>query len=282
MTQQKAAVKTAPKKLVKCPNCGSKRLSQYSKKTVCSNCGFVLDHSTINKSRKPIRQSSFQANHENPTAHLGFGENNSKKWQKLLRASDATERNLAVVLYEVTKIGQSMSVPENTLKLALEVYRTIISANLTKRKPAKVLAATIVYIACRQTGIAQSLKEIAYLSKIGPQKIRRTYNSLSKKMNLINKFTASDLHVRKLAISLFQQEKTVEIAEKIVCCTKNEKFCQGKNPVGLAASSCYIASILTGEAKTQREIAEASRVTEATVRNGYKQFVQNNLFKISL
>jgi len=213
---------------------------------------------------------------------VGFSEDSFKKWQTLLRVSDSTERNLAMVLFEITRIGQSMFLSENTLKLASDVYKTVIQANLTKRKPTRVLAATIVYIACRQAGIARSLNEIAYLSKISPKKIRRTYNTLIKKLKSTSKPTMLNLYARKLAISLFQQEKTVEAAEKIIYNSKDQKFSQGKNPVGLAASACYIASILTGERKTQREIAEVARVTEATMRTRYKQIAKHLLFKISL
>jgi transcription initiation factor TFIIIB Brf1 subunit/transcription initiation factor TFIIB len=282
MALQGAAVKTGLKKVTKCPNCGNKRLSQYGIKTVCANCSFVIDpNSTKNKLKKRIRQNSFQTSHENPTVHLDLGENGSKKWQKLLRVSDSTERNLAMVLFEITKIGQIMSLPEDTLKLSSGVYKTVVQANLTKRTSTPVLAATIVYIACRQAGIARSLNEIAHLSKISPRKIRHTYNTLFKKLNTTSKPTMPNLYVRKLATNLFRQEKTVQVAEKTIQCLEKEKFCQGKNPVGLAASACYIASIITGETKTQREIAEAARVTEATLRTRYKQIAKNHLFKVS-
>jgi transcription initiation factor TFIIB len=44
----------------------------------------------------------------------------------------------------------------------------------------------------------------------------------------------------------------------------------GKDPMGLAASVLYMASLETGENRTQTDIAEAAGVTEVTVRNRYK------------
>ena len=44
-------------------------------------------------------------------------------------------------------------------------------------------------------------------------------------------------------------------------------------PKGLAASAIYLAAILVGERRTQREIAEVTGVTEVTVRNRYKDLV---------
>ncbi|MDO8055382.1 MAG: transcription initiation factor IIB, partial [Candidatus Hermodarchaeota archaeon] len=51
---------------------------------------------------------------------------------------------------------------------------------------------------------------------------------------------------------------------------------------GLAAASLYIASIQEGERRTQREIAEISRVTEVTVRNRYKELVRELGLKVEV
>jgi transcription initiation factor TFIIB len=45
----------------------------------------------------------------------------------------------------------------------------------------------------------------------------------------------------------------------------------GRNPVGIAASLIYMASIVTGQSRTQREIADITNVTEVTIRNRYKE-----------
>ena len=47
----------------------------------------------------------------------------------------------------------------------------------------------------------------------------------------------------------------------------------GRGPVGLAAASLYVASLLTGEKRTQREIADVVGVTEVTIRNRYKEII---------
>ncbi len=47
----------------------------------------------------------------------------------------------------------------------------------------------------------------------------------------------------------------------------------GKGPTGVAAACLYIASLLTGEKKTQGQVAEVARVTEVTIRNRYKELV---------
>jgi transcription initiation factor TFIIB len=45
----------------------------------------------------------------------------------------------------------------------------------------------------------------------------------------------------------------------------------GKDPMGLAATVLYLSCLKTGEERTQTQIAEASGVTEVTVRNRLKE-----------
>jgi transcription initiation factor TFIIB len=47
----------------------------------------------------------------------------------------------------------------------------------------------------------------------------------------------------------------------------------GKNPMGLAASVLYISSMKTGENVTQGDISNAAGVTEVTLRNRYKDLI---------
>jgi transcription initiation factor TFIIB len=47
----------------------------------------------------------------------------------------------------------------------------------------------------------------------------------------------------------------------------------GKNPMGLAATVLYISCLKTGENITQRDISNAAGITEVTLRNRYKDLV---------
>ncbi len=78
------------------------------------------------------------------------------------------------------------------------------------------------------------------------------------------------------------QGKVEEIAHKTISVAKENKLTSGRGPTGIAAAASYIASVLTGERKTQREIAEIAQVTEVTIRNRYKELINRLLFHISL
>ena len=44
----------------------------------------------------------------------------------------------------------------------------------------------------------------------------------------------------------------------------------GKDPMGLAATVLYASCMKTGEQKTQFELAKAAQITDATIRNRFK------------
>jgi transcription initiation factor TFIIB len=67
---------------------------------------------------------------------------------------------------------------------------------------------------------------------------------------------------------------TARRAIDLVTSAKKEGLTAGKDPTGLAAAAIYIAGIVEGERRTQREIAETATVTEVTVRNRYKELVR--------
>jgi transcription initiation factor TFIIB len=78
------------------------------------------------------------------------------------------------------------------------------------------------------------------------------------------------------------QGKTEQIANKILAAARKLRLTSGRGPTGIAAAATYIASVLVGERRTQREIAEIAKVTEVTIRNRYKELVSNITFSMEL
>ena len=47
----------------------------------------------------------------------------------------------------------------------------------------------------------------------------------------------------------------------------------GRGPAGIAAAALYVAALIHGEKRTQREVADVAGVTEVTIRNRYKELL---------
>jgi transcription initiation factor TFIIB len=69
---------------------------------------------------------------------------------------------------------------------------------------------------------------------------------------------------------LNQLEVKGEVAEmvgRILKFAEESKITLGKEPMGLVSAAVYIASRLSRERITQRQVSDAAGVTEATIRN---------------
>ena len=64
-------------------------------------------------------------------------------------------------------------------------------------------------------------------------------------------------------------------AYELISAAQEKELTSGRGPTGIAASIIYIASVLCGKRRTQREVAEVAGVTEVTIRNRYKELIQN-------
>jgi hypothetical protein len=76
--------------------------------------------------------------------------------------------------------------------------------------------------------------------------------------------------ISKIASKAGLSEKTKGRALVILRRAEETGISTGKDPMGLAAAALYVACILEGEDKTQKDLAEAAGVTEVTIRNRFK------------
>jgi transcription initiation factor TFIIB len=205
-----------------------------------------------------------------------------RKWQRRIRVSDATERNLAFALSEITKISNNLNLPKNILETASVIYRKAVKERLIRGRSIQGVTSAALYLACRQCGLPRTLDEIAQASSVHKKEIGRSYRFLIKELNYSIPPLKPSQYITKFSNQLTMQGKVEEIAHKILASAKELKLTSGRGPTGIAAAASYIASVLTGERKTQREIAEIAQVTEVTIRNRYKELVERQMFEISI
>ncbi len=205
-----------------------------------------------------------------------------RKWQRRIRVSDAMERNLAFALSEITKISNNLSLPKSIFETASVIYRKAVKEHLIRGRSIKGISAASVYIACRKCGLARTLDEISKASNVSKREIGRSYRFLMKKLNYFIPPVRASRYVSRFSNQLEMGGKTEEIANKILVNARELKLTSGRGPLGVAAAAIYIASVLVGERRTQREIAAVAKVTEVTIRNRYRELSDCLQFNMSL
>ena len=77
--------------------------------------------------------------------------------------------------------------------------------------------------------------------------------------------------IPKIANNLHLDQNIISIASNIIKIAQKTGITSGKNPIGLAAASIYLACILDDKYITQKKVAIAADITEVTVRTRYKE-----------
>jgi transcription initiation factor TFIIB len=308
------AVPSIHAKVQQCPECGSTRLMRdyESAEIVCMNCGIVVAAKLADRGPE---WRAFDDEQRAKRARVGapltytihdkglstmidwhdrdiYGKRLSpgqkaqiyrlRKWQRRIRVSDATERNLAFALSEISKIANNLNLPKNILETASVIYRKAVKEHLIRGRSIQGVTSAALYVACRQCGLARTLEEIAQASHINKKEVGRSYRFLIKELNYFIPPVKPSQYITKFSNQLAMQGKVEEIGHKILSTARDLKLTSGRGPTGIAAAASYISSVLTGERKTQREIAEIAQVTEVTIRNRYKELVDRIMFEITL
>lgn len=289
-----------------CPECGCGHLSKdYSRaELVCSSCGLVVDEDIIDhgpewrafdneqkeKRSRTGPPMTYTLHDKGLSTTIGWTNRDAygkaipsknraqlyrlRKWQRRVRISDATERNLALALSGIDRISSGMGLPRTVRETAAVIYRKAALKKLVRGRSIQGVTAASLYAACRQCHVPRTLDEISMIAQMPRKEIGRNYRYISRELELKLMPTAPKDYISRfcsaLKLSSTVQVKTLEI----LAYAANQELTSGRGPTGLAAASLYISSVLCGERRTQREVAEIAGVTEVTIRNRYKELAQ--------
>lgn len=292
-----------------CPSCNSteRNVDTQHAEITCARCGLVLDENLIDNGPE---WRAFDHEQRNRRTRVGapstpaisdnglstdidwknrdingrsIPERNRaqfhrlRKWNKRMRVSRAGERNLALALSELDRLSSRLSIPRSVREDAAVVYRKGAKNNLIRGRSIESMVAASLYTACRRCNIPCTLDEISEASNISKKQIGKNYRFLSRELDIKLKPTSPTDYIprfaSKLDLSGEVQSKAIDIIRK----SNENGLITGKGPTGIAAAALYIASILLGERKTQKDVAEIAGVTEVTIRNRYKELAELNI-----
>ena len=111
--------------------------------------------------------------------------------------------------------------------------------------------------------------------RVSRKEIGRTYRFISRGPGLKSLLPTSPIdYVPRFCSGLTLKGEVQSRAVEILRQAAERELTSGRGPTGVAAAAIYISSILGGERRTQREVAEVAGVTEVTIRNRYKELAE--------
>lgn len=296
-----------------CPECGGRDLSRDYRRAeiVCSKCGLVVDENIVDLGPEwrafGYEQIQERSRSGAPMTYLIHDKGLStiidwrnkdihgkditrhraqlyrlRKWQQRIRISNSIERNLATALTELERVSSRLALPRSVRETTAAVYRKAVKRGLVKGRSIYGVLAASLYTACRQCNVPRTLDEISEASGIDRRDIGKIYRFISRKLGInLNPTTPVNYVPRfgsELGLSSEVQSKAVEILKIAM----DLQLTSGRGPSSVCAAAIYIASVLLGEGRTQKEVAETAAVTEVTIRNRYKELVEKLDIEIAL
>jgi len=298
----KKSIKQVSIRTSSCPECASSNLIEDYRmgEVICSDCGLVVRDNVLDEGpewRAFTRQEKQKRSRVGTPSSLSvhdkglstvidrvnkdaFGRQlpaakrlqmlRLRKWQIRARVHSSVDRNLSQAMAELDRLTDKIRVPPSIKEQGALIYRRALDKGLVRGRSILAIAAASLYASCRFTQTPRTLKEVSNASYVKRKDIARCYRLLLRELNLKMPVANPINSVPKIASKININEKTQQTAIKLLHSAEENKLTAGKDPQGMAAAAIYIACVLEGEKKTQKQIAEAAGVTEVTVRNRYK------------
>lgn len=288
----------------KCTECGSVHLFVNREKgeIICRDCGLVVEDKMVEFSQEwrefegdggdgdesrrrtgaPMTYTQFdqglgtEVGQKSDLFQLGSKDRNKffrlRKWQ--YRISTAIERNLKLALAELKRVSSFLKLPKMVEEEAAMIYTQAVQRGLVRGRSMESVVAGALYAACRRHEVPRTLDELSEASSIEKKEIGRTYRFVTRELGItILPSNPADYIARfasSLKLAAETQSKAVEILEE----AQHAELTSGRGPTGIAAAALYVAALMHGEKRTQREVADVAGVTEVTIRNRYKELLE--------
>lgn len=293
----------------KCPSCSSTNLIYHldTGEIICGDCGTVVqdvmmddipEYRALKRGEREFRSrvsTSLSVHDKGLSTSLSgidrdaFGRKlpisrrikmrRMKKLQIRSTVHSSMDRNIARAMTELDWLCDKVSATSSVKEEAALICRKALRKGVVPTRSIRVIVAASLYAAFRVKGVFTSLQEISKVSLEEERRIARCYRVLCQELNLRIPTVNPLIYIPKIAEKIGVQSNVEALATEILKDTIKNCPLEGKNPQGLAAAALYLACLLSGEERTQKEISKAAGISEATIGRNCRAIMRKNLLE---
>ncbi|MFA4907556.1 MAG: transcription initiation factor IIB [archaeon] len=297
----------------KCPECGSSKMRREAERgeIICQKCGLIVSEDMVDLGKEWRSFDSDQYDEQSRTGSpmkfvklnkglvtmidrrgtdLRGNKLSSKsraqmyrliKWHKRASVSSSMQRNLSIALTEMRRVASYLNIPESLVEAAALLYRKTVKKGLIRGRLIEAVVAAVLYTVCRTYNVPRTLNEMAEATGLTKKEIGRTYRFLVRELKIDIPLTNPIHYIPRFASELNLSGEVQEEGRKILENAISNGLISGRGPTGVAAAAVYIAGLLKGERRTQKEVANVAGVTEVTIRNRYRELKKRLNIEVS-
>lgn len=180
-------------------------------------------------------------------------------------------KNLGKASSELNRIISHLRLSNDITNTAFLYYRVAYKKGLVRGRSVTNMMSAAIYIACRKKQVAIMMKDIARIANITPKELGRSIRIFLLKIKVKKTFHNPSIYVYRLGEDLKLSLHTQRVAIALIDQAHVKGLTNGKSPITMAAASLYIATLQTGEKRTQYQIADFAQTTPATIRIRFKE-----------
>lgn len=289
-----------------CPHCGSEKVVLDTKKgeMVCSSCGRILQRKLKDRGKEwraydPMEKASKKrtgppvndliadrgmSTFISKTRKDGKGKYldpdsqqrvyKLRKWQRRMRHTGTIERSIAFAITEIGTMCSRLALPKVVAESAANLYREASKKDLIRGRSKEAVVAGSLYASCRILEVPRTMREISKASVISSKEMRRAYRVLVDALDLEVPLMNPERFVERYGRELDLNSDVIKDARDLVTRAREKHLTIGRNPRGVVGACLYIAARLDGIDMSQSQVGEEVGVTEVTIRNRYKEIVE--------
>ena len=196
-----------------------------------------------------------------------------RKWDYRSQVHSHADRRLKRAMGELEMLSEKVVVSDAVVERAAYIYRKSIPLISARGRSLNTLVAASLYAACRSTQTPRTLKDIGEAANLDRLDIARSYRLLVTENNISQPVDNPSRSISRIAYGAGLNTKVQRRGLEILKRAEREGALTGNSPMGSAAASLYIASVLEGERSSKTHLAMVSGVTKVTIRNRCKVLV---------
>jgi transcription initiation factor TFIIB len=206
-----------------------------------------------------------------------------RSWQKRMRVTSSSEKNLVVANLEIEKIGSTLSL-SSFLKYSIsQLYQDLQKVELTKGRSVALTICALTYIVIMQQQLAISFDEVVQAADFKKKKVSRVYKLYMKHIGDRVQLPETKQFITKYIlytdIDVKQRRKVFNCAQKVLDLTSVVAK-TGKGPSAYVGALIYLVIYAMDVEFNEKEYIKRAKITTITLLTKLKLILDYLLTKI--
>ncbi|MGC9106456.1 MAG: transcription initiation factor IIB [Thermoprotei archaeon] len=200
--------------------------------------------------------------------------------RKIRVGTSSKSRKQVSLLHVMNAEASRLGLPESVKETAGKIIMGLVDRGLTSRlSKDKSLVLATIYYAANINGYPLALSDLLarYSLKNDKDKLWKAMARVQEVMKAqgLRPKTKATNYIPQIVGRLGLSNKVMTKSAELLNLIEKQGLNSGKSNVGLSAAAVYLVSSLFDEKKTQKEVASVIGLTEVSIRNRYREIIEN-------